>query len=399
MKKNISNLTGACSGCGACSAICPISAISIKLDEEGFYKAYVNQERCVNCGICVDVCMKNGVNNAHSISDGKVYASQSYDTAVIKSCSSGGIAYEMSKYAIRQNYYVVGVIYDYTSNSAKTIVIENEEDIGLLQGSKYLQSYTEEAFSRILQIAKAESEKKILVFGTPCQIYGLATALEKLSYRERFVLVDLFCHGVPSMLVWKNYLNTIGAENKDIDFVAFRDKTIGWHNFVMEVQGQDFHYKKTSEGDLFYHAFFDNVLLAQSCFDCNVRKEKTKADIRLGDFWGTRYQEREDGISAVLINTLSGDKFYKEIKDIHTLEEVSLDEVIKSQSVYTYKNLELRNKAINELIETNNLKNTIKRYRKSFDKKIRLKLLLKEATSFLPDNIRAFLRKIYKKRS
>ncbi len=184
------------------------------------------------------------------------YAAQSKNLDVIKTCTSGGIAYEMSVHIINDNNLVVGVEYDYETNSARTIIVDNMEDLEKLKGSKYIQSYTEEAFNKVIDIAKKDTDKRFLVFGTPCQIYGLAKVLDKLNMRERFVLVDLFCHGVPSSLVWKHYLDKIGAKGKKLNSVKFRDKTIGWHNFVMEIKGNNYEYKKSSEADLFYHTFF-----------------------------------------------------------------------------------------------------------------------------------------------
>ena len=45
-----------CSGCTACYAVCPQSAIEMKLDEEGFKYPWVDENRCVECGLCNSVC-------------------------------------------------------------------------------------------------------------------------------------------------------------------------------------------------------------------------------------------------------------------------------------------------------------------------------------------------------
>ena len=45
-----------CSGCTACYAVCPQSAIEMKLDEEGFKYPWVDKNRCVECGLCNSVC-------------------------------------------------------------------------------------------------------------------------------------------------------------------------------------------------------------------------------------------------------------------------------------------------------------------------------------------------------
>lgn len=33
-----------CTGCGACTVICPVGAIEYKLNENGFFQAFVNKE-------------------------------------------------------------------------------------------------------------------------------------------------------------------------------------------------------------------------------------------------------------------------------------------------------------------------------------------------------------------
>ena len=45
-----------CCGCGACFAICPVNAIAMKEDEEGFQYPFVNENKCFKCYRCVIVC-------------------------------------------------------------------------------------------------------------------------------------------------------------------------------------------------------------------------------------------------------------------------------------------------------------------------------------------------------
>ena len=46
-----------CCGCTACSSICPQSAISMLRDDEGFFYPLINDDTCINCGLCVKVCV------------------------------------------------------------------------------------------------------------------------------------------------------------------------------------------------------------------------------------------------------------------------------------------------------------------------------------------------------
>lgn len=45
-----------CCGCSACYAICPVSAIAMKADDEGFLYPVINADICIRCCKCLSVC-------------------------------------------------------------------------------------------------------------------------------------------------------------------------------------------------------------------------------------------------------------------------------------------------------------------------------------------------------
>lgn len=45
-----------CCGCTACYAICPVKAIGMKPDEEGFLYPQIDKEQCICCYKCLTVC-------------------------------------------------------------------------------------------------------------------------------------------------------------------------------------------------------------------------------------------------------------------------------------------------------------------------------------------------------
>ncbi len=47
---------GNCCGCSACFSICPVRAITMQPDEEGFPYPKLNEEKCVCCYRCLSVC-------------------------------------------------------------------------------------------------------------------------------------------------------------------------------------------------------------------------------------------------------------------------------------------------------------------------------------------------------
>lgn len=397
---NIESSENPCTGCGACEQICPTKAIALTMNEEGFFSATVTKDKCICCGKCTKVCIKFGVEAATPrLEDGELFSAKSKDMETVLSCSSGGIAYELSKYALNNNFAVAGAIYNYMQGIVETVVIDTFGELEKLKGSKYLQSFTAEAYRVLVDAAKNGENKNFLVFGTPCQMYGLGRLLTQLNLRERFVLVDLFCHGVPSYLVWRSYLDSIQKKlgKEKITQINFRNKADGWHNFVMDIRTENGKFTQASEGCDFYKAFFDNVLLAEACFDCEVRCAFSGADIRLGDFWGKRYRKEEDGVSAVLLLSQRGRALFNDVKSIKVVEQVDLSECLLGQSVKKYTTKNLRPAAMQTLITTSRLNSVIAGYRKGFPIKKRIKLVIKESTIILPGPFRMVLKRLYKK--
>ncbi|WP_315119224.1 Coenzyme F420 hydrogenase/dehydrogenase, beta subunit C-terminal domain [uncultured Clostridium sp.] len=403
---NILDSINPCTGCGACTCVCPTNAIDYNLNENGFFEAFIKNNLCIHCEKCKEVCVKFLVEEreGRKLREGVVYSAQSTNQEVVSTCTSGGIAYEISKHGIENGYKIVGVIYDYNDNIAKTVVIDNLEELERIKGSKYLQSNTEEAFREVISLSRKDRECKFIIFGTPCQIFGIKKAFEVNSISNELITIDLFCHGVPSYLVWQEYLKWLENKHeiKSISKINFRSKYIGWHDFTMEIcsHGEDYYYP--SEYDLFFKSFFDNILLNTSCFNCITRREKSLADIRLGDFWGWRYQDRQDGVSAVVVLSDVGQTVLDELIKLEKVKiidkEISIEECTERQSIHPYKNISLQKDAFSNLKSGKSLSYTIKSYRKEFETKKRIKIFLKESTSYLPDRWRSNLRKWYGKK-
>lgn len=52
-----------CCGCSACYAICPIKAITMVRDEEGFEYPQIDESECIRCWKCIRVCSFKDENN------------------------------------------------------------------------------------------------------------------------------------------------------------------------------------------------------------------------------------------------------------------------------------------------------------------------------------------------
>lgn len=52
-----------CCGCTACYAICPMTAINMAEDIEGFEYPVIDHEKCIRCYKCIQVCPINSIKN------------------------------------------------------------------------------------------------------------------------------------------------------------------------------------------------------------------------------------------------------------------------------------------------------------------------------------------------
>ena len=46
-----------CCGCSACFTICPVQAITMDPDEEGFLYPTVDAGKCIRCYLCLSACI------------------------------------------------------------------------------------------------------------------------------------------------------------------------------------------------------------------------------------------------------------------------------------------------------------------------------------------------------
>lgn len=341
--KNISSVKN-CFGCGVCSSVCAKRIINIRLNSDGFYEPYITDvQLCTNCGLCLDVCAyahkERVLSNSSPL---RSWAAWSNNHTIREKCSSGGIGFELGKQLLENNYKVVGCRYNTKSHRAEHYIARSVNELMQSIGSKYIQSYTEEAFKNIKR-----KDEKYLITGTPCQIDSFRRMIQKFRCEDNFVLMDFFCHCVPSMWAWDAYIKMQKSICGDVRDASWRNKDkYGWHDsWQMEIVGEKGTSRtRWSKGDMFYRLFLGDVCLGPQCQkDCRFKYDKSSADIRIGDLWGKTYQEDEKGVSALVAFTNKGIDIINELKDVTLIEhpfeivaEGQMKENAKAKEVYPY---------------------------------------------------------------
>lgn len=392
----------ACTSCQVCAAVCPKGAITIGLDGDGFYRPAIDNDTCVDCGICKKVCYKYADVEPYDIRrEGQTvhYAARANDREVVENTTSGGIADLLCRKLIAGGYTCVGVAYDYDRDIAVGQTASTEEEARAFRGSKYIQSYSYPAFRRIL--AK-DREGKYAVFGTPCQIFALDRYLKLRHRRDDFVLVDIYCHGCPSMNVWTKYVAGIRRKKGvgRFDRVDFRSKVRGWGNFyvvVVVVDGEPV-WVSPRTNDRFYTLFFSDAVLNDACHDCRLRSTLDACDIRLGDFWGKQYDLDSRGVSVVSLASPRGREVFASLGADIRCREHSPEDFLPYQSWgRSYRvDTALRKRLLEALADKDTpLDEAVDIYRKSVPWKRRLKQLAKNLALLMPAGTVSVVRRMY----
>lgn len=392
-----------CYGCGLCATVCAKHIIEIKLNEDGFYTPYIdNLNQCTDCGLCTQVCayLHDELSFSNKVRDS--YAVWSDDVQVRRKCSSGGIAFELGRMLLEKGYKICGVRYNPDKNRAEHYIATTIEELIPSIGSKYIQSYTIDGFKAI------NRKEKYLVTGTPCQIDSFRRYIQKFRCEDNFVLMDFFCHGVPSMWLWRKYVNEAEKTIGKITYASWRNKFTGWHDsWAMSMDGEKtgdkvdwhdsynmlirekkgFYNSRLSQGDTFYKLFLSDVCLGRACYEkCKYKHCQSSADIRIGDLWGMKFRKDEDGVSGVLTFTKRGEELLHHIQRLHT-EPCELKYVVEGQMKDAPELPEVRNKVIDMLKDNKvTLKGTVQ-YIQPMLREKRMKKLLTKPFSVLRNRL------------
>ena len=327
---NLGNKMEHCTGCGACSNSCSVSAIILKENSEGFLMPSVNYNKCIKCGVCCSTCpVINGKNNTNTLIN--IYTACTSDDEIRMKSSSGGIFYVLASEILKEEGAVCGASYTDDFLGVEHILIEDQDSLWKLMGSKYVQSSVNYIYRNIK--ALLEKGKKVLFSGTPCQVAGLKNYLKR-DY-DTLLTVDVICHGVPSPAAFRNFINFIkrstGNDNQKIVELNFRNKyEWGWSHSIYIRFDNGYIYSKSREQTSWYSGFLNLLNCRKSCGECRFNRIPRYGDITLGDFWGIdkcpNIENDKKVMSIISINSEKGNNLFSKISgNLKNIKEISIE--------------------------------------------------------------------------
>lgn len=242
---------------------------------------------------------------------------------VCKQSTAGGAFTAIAEYVINNNGIVYGVELE-ENLDVKHISVEKNSELYKFRNSKYVQSKVGNTYREIK--VQLENGRMVCFSGTPCQVEGLKSYLNK-EYNN-LISVDVVCRAVPSPGVWKRYIDMEQAKNGKIQSVKFRDKKLGYQYSTMVLKFQNGKEERGGiEDQPWLRMFFSGMIIRPSCTECHFRNPQRKSDFTIWDCFNSYYLDKKmdesKGVTRMLIHSKKGADIFEKIKDSFIYTEIN----------------------------------------------------------------------------
>ena len=344
-----------CFGCESCIQICAKNALVMKEDSEGFRYPVLDAAKCVNCGLCRNVCPFEYMPPKNT-GEKYVFGGYNTDPEIRFESTSGGAFSAVVNAFCDGNYVIFGA--EAVKLQVRHSWITDKTQLGKFRKSKYSQSIIGNSYKDAKNFLK--EGKKVVFSGTPCQIAGLRSFLKGADCAN-LLTVEVVCEGVPSPLyvrkmddaIQKKYHAGIGSlDYRYTGKSLFRNGT--WDFEKMKIVLDE----KTSEPESgdgkttgrenkrilirdrwfnpFWSVWLQHLMSRPSCYHCPFTTTDRVADITLGDLWGVHLYcpelyGKNGGASLAVCNTEKGKKVFELAQKEMFGHELAIEDALRYQ--------------------------------------------------------------------
>lgn len=325
-----------CISCGLCKNICPKHAITY-IKDRGMYIPKISDE-CISCGVCLEICPGRkfvysencSIENAIKGENLKnIYVTWSKDKNLRHEGASGGTLSTMVRFLLNNSVYDCAFsVNSYHCNlQLKTEICDKETYNHILETSNLKSKYLPISHEETVKYILSNKNKRVIFIGTSCAIRGLKNIINKFKLNmNNYLFLGLFCDKVFQYNIYEYFSSTKFCENKELFMVNFKNKESGGWPGNMKFYFKDGTYKYIDKTE---RAKVKDYFVPERCNYC-IDKLNITADISFGDNYTGR-NETKLGSNSVIVRTDIGEKMWNIVKDQLEYCNSSIEEIIKGQ--------------------------------------------------------------------
>jgi coenzyme F420-reducing hydrogenase beta subunit/polysaccharide pyruvyl transferase WcaK-like protein len=328
-----------CVSCEICSAVCPEDAIPMEY-KFGQFLPKIDCEKCKKCGLCLELCPGIDIDSLrlsqkNIISDGsclKSCTAYSNNFGIRKNSTSGGLITNLIIELIRNKEFDAAFVLDFDKFDGKPARLKATNNINeILKAAK--SKYVPASVYNIIKSVRRKEDKKFIIVGTPCQIYGIKKFIKKFNISEENLLfLGLFCEKTLNFNIIQYFEDIYGKSNEKLVKLEFRTKEKhGWPG------NSKIHFNSGKELiiDRGIRIQLKRFFQLNRCLFC-LDKLNRLADISFGDCY---IEGKSDflGKSNVIVKTRKGKEVFDKYSHLFTLERESIEKIRESQHLMDKK--------------------------------------------------------------
>lgn len=327
-----------CISCEICSAVCPQNAISMEY-RFGQFSPKVTDRKCDGCRICIELCPGIDIDPfklrakeiSEEIFDGPClhsYTAFSKDCNLRKNSTSGGIITSFVSELLKNKEFEKAFVLHFDkfeSSPVRVRAFNQINEVLLSAKSKYIPA----SVYNVIKTLQKKDNKRYIIVGTPCQIYGIKKFLVKNDTTEKnLFFLGLFCDRTLNLNVIQFFEERYKRTMEKLVKFEFRTKEkCGWpgNSKIYFDSGREVMVDRKVRIQL--KKFFQ----MNRCLFC-LDKLNRLADISFGDCY-IEGKENPRGSSSVIVRTNKGKKYFDKYSYLFVLEKENINKIRKSQNL------------------------------------------------------------------
>jgi coenzyme F420-reducing hydrogenase beta subunit/polysaccharide pyruvyl transferase WcaK-like protein len=327
-----------CTSCEICIAVCPKDAIAMEY-KFGQFLPKVDDKKCTKCGLCLKLCpgididplklrqekISNHIINGHCLES---YTAYSNDPEIRKNSTSGGLITTLIIELIKNKEFDAVFVLDFNKFDGKPARLKATNNINeIINAAK--SKYIPASVYNIINILKKKDDRKYIIIGTPCQIYGIKKFIKKFEISEKnIVFLGLFCDKTLNFNIIRYFEDTYKKPDEDLIKFEFRTKEkYGWpgNSKIYFNSGRDIIVDRKVRMQLKKYFQLNRCLF---CYD----KLNKLADISFGDCY-VEGKGDFNGKSSVIVRTKKGKEIFDKYLYLFNLKKENIAEIRKAQHI------------------------------------------------------------------